>query len=308
MKTVTVRVPATSANLGPGFDCLGLALDLWNETVLSLEGDDIIVVINGEGQGKLARDRSNLIAQAVQTFYDRVKLPAPTGLLIRSYNHIPLSSGLGSSAAALVTGILGANALAGNLLGRTELLQLLTELEGHGDNVAPAVLGGMAVVSGAGESVVYRRVWDGMVGGDTLQAAVVLPEVDLSTSQARALLPQQVSLADAVFNLQKTALVMYAFEKGDLALLGDVMTDRLHQPYRLAVIPGADAAIQAARQAGAAAAALSGAGPSIIAFGLEELAPVAQAMQKAFREASLNSRPFVTRVSAVGAQVTAAEG
>lgn len=303
MKTAIVRVPATSANLGPGFDCLGLALDLWNETIFTLEGDQCMVVASGEGQGTLPHDDTNLIAQSARTLFKKVQIDPGPGLLIRSYNQIPLSSGLGSSAAALVTGILGANALIGNPLPEVKLLQLLTEMEGHGDNVAPAMLGGLAIVSGSGKSVNYRKVWDGMVGGETLQAAVVLPEIQLSTQQARELLPREVPLADAVFNLQRTALLVHAFESGDLVLLGEMMVDKLHQPYRLEAIPGAAAAIQAARSAGAAAAALSGAGPSVIALGLEEMQAVAAAMQAAFTAAGVASRMFLTAVTNRGAEV-----
>lgn len=308
MKSITIRVPATSANLGPGFDCLGLALDLWNETVFSQEGDGCTVVVSGEGSGVLPKDQTNLIAESAYSLFKRLDRKLERGLLIRCYNNIPLTSGLGSSAAALVSGILGANALMGNPLSQTELLTILTEMEGHGDNVAPAMLGGLVVVSGAGESVSYRRVWDGSLGGDTLQAAVVLPEINLPTSQARALLPKQVSMVDAVFNLQKTAMVMHAFQSGDLALLGEVMVDRLHQPYRLPVIPGGQEAIQAARSAGAAAAALSGAGPSIIALGLEDMDPIAEAMQAAFSQAGIHSRKFITAVTGLGATITISEG
>lgn len=307
MKSITIRVPATSANLGPGFDCLGLALNIWNETVFSLEGDDCTVVVSGEGSGLLPKDRTNLIADAAYSLFHKLGRMPQTGLLIRCHNQIPLSSGLGSSAAALVTGILGANVLLGNPLSQQELLSILTEMEGHGDNVTPAVLGGLVVVSGAGENVVYRRVWDGSIGGDTLQVVVVLPEINLSTTQARALLPANVPLSDAVFNLQKTALVMHAFETGDLALLGEVMVDRLHQPYRLSSIPGGEAAIKAARSAGAAAAAISGAGPSIIAFGLEDMQSVGQAMQTAFEQVGLKSRIFLTSVLKTGSEVSISE-
>ncbi len=307
MRSITVRVPATSANLGPGFDCLGLALDIWNESIFSLEGEGCTVVISGEGSHTLPNNDSNLIAEAAYKLFERLHFPIPSGLLIRCYNRIPLSSGLGSSAAALVTGILGANAMMGNPLSQQEILAILTEMEGHGDNVVPAVLGGLAAVSGAGDSVIYRKVWDGSIGGDILQAAIVLPDVSISTTEARALLPEHIPFRDAVHNIQKTALLLYGFETGDLSLLGDVMQDRIHQPYRLAKIPGGDLAIQAARKSGAAAAAVSGAGPSIIAFGLEDLMPVASAMQTVFRDQGLEARIFLTSVSPGGAELYISE-
>lgn len=303
IQSVTVRVPATSANLGPGFDCLGLALDLWNETIFSLEGVGTTVVVTGEGAGILPTDETNLIAQSALSVFQRFDYHPSPGLLIRCFNQIPLSSGLGSSAAALVTGVLGANALLGNPLSEREVLEVLTQTEGHGDNVAPAVLGGLVIVSGAGPEVRYRKIWDGMIGGNQLQTVVVLPEVSLSTLEARALLPKVVSLPDAVFNIQHTAMVIDAFMTGDLELLGDAMQDRLHQPHRLQKIDGGEAVIQAARQAGAAAAALSGAGPSIIAFGLEDLQHVADVMQQSFLEHRMNSRVFLTNVSDQGATI-----
>jgi homoserine kinase len=304
IKSVTVRVPATCANLGPGFDCLGLALDLWNETIFSLEGNGLTVVISEEGSQELPIDATNLIIKSAQAVFDRFHYNPEPGLLVRCYNQIPLSSGLGSSAAALVTGVLGANTLLGSPMSEREIIELLTEAEGHGDNVSPAVLGGLVIVSGAGQEVQYRKVWDGMVGGDRLQAAVVLPEIHLSTIEARALLPETVQLKDAVFNIQHAAMVLNAFTSGDLELLGDAMQDRLHQPYRLEKIPGGSDVIQTSRQAGAAASVLSGAGPSIIAFGLEDMQSVADAMQDCFQKHHLQSRAYLVGVSDCGAEVT----
>lgn len=307
MKTVTVRVPATTANLGPGFDCLGLALDLWNEAVFTLEGDGCTVVASGEGSSILPHDETNLVARtALNLFADRGCRPEP-GLLIRCRNNIPLSSGLGSSAAAMVAGVYGANALLGNPFSQPDLLNMLIGLEGHGDNVCAAVLGGLVLCGGDPGHAVYRRVWDGNIGGSELQAAVVLPEYNLSTHEARALLPAKVPMRDAVANLQNTALIVNALQTGDLALLGEVMADRLHQPYRLPRFPGSSEAMAAAKSAGAAAAALSGAGPSVIAFGLEDMKPVAIAMQAVFDKHGVSSRAFLLPVSCSGVQVTVIE-
>lgn len=301
MTTVTVRVPATTANLGPGFDCLGLALDIWNETIFSLEGSDALAVVTGEGAGQLPQDSSNLILQSALRVYEmQGKKPEP-GLLIRCFNQIPISSGLGSSAAAALTGVLGANALLGNPLTRQQVLDLVTEIEHHPDNAGAALEGGLVVASIVDGRVISRPVWDGSIGGDVLQVAVVLPEVTLSTKAARAALPKKVPFSDAVENLAMTPLVIQALVAGDLELLGQVMVDKLHQPYRLPLISGATEAIESARQSGAAAAVLSGAGPSVIAFGLEGLDQVAAAMQKAFETAGIKSRKFVVPVSKVGA-------
>lgn len=303
MTTLSVRVPATTANLGPGFDCLGMALDIWNETIFSLEGSGYLAVVTGEGSGQLPQDESNLILQSALRVYEmQGKKPEP-GLLIRCFNQIPIGSGLGSSAAAALTGVLGANALLGDPLTRQQVLNLVTEIEHHPDNASAAMEGGLVIASLVNGRVIERPVWDGSIGGDVLQMAIVLPEVTLSTKAARAVLPRKVMFADAVENLAMTSLVIQAFKAGDLDLLGEVMVDKLHQPYRLPLIPGAVKAIEAARHSGAAAAVLSGAGPSVIAFGLEGLNQVANAMQKAFEGVGKPSRKFVTSISKAGAVV-----
>lgn len=294
---VTVRIPATTANLGPGFDALALSLDLWNETEFTLAGEGVAVRVEGEGQGKLADDETNLVAQAALDFFRRQGAPAPRGLKIVCRNRLPLGSGLGSSGSAVLAGLLGANALLGEPVTREEILRRAVEIEGHPDNASAALLGGLVVIVAQGTGWLTRR-WD----VPAMRVAVVLPDVDLPTRAARAALPRSVSLSDAVFNLGRTALVLEALRAGDLDLLGQVMDDRLHQPYRLKLIPGASQALVAARRAGAAAAALSGAGPSLIAFG-GQVEAVAEAMQAAFRTAGVASREFLLETTPRGAQI-----
>jgi homoserine kinase len=280
-----------------------MALDIWNETIFSLEGSDALAVVTGEGAGQLPQDETNLILQSALRVYElHGKKPEP-GLLVRCFNQIPIGSGLGSSAAAALTGVLGANALLGDPLTRQQVLDLVTEIEHHPDNAGAALEGGLVVASSVNGRVINRPVWDGTIGGDVLQMAIVMPEVSLTTKAARVVLPKRVSFSDAVQNLAMTALVIQVLQMGDLELLGEVMVDKLHQPYRLPLIPGAREAIDAARQSGAAAAVLSGAGPSVIAFGLEGLDQIANAMQKAFSDAGKGSRKFVTSVTKVGAAV-----
>ncbi|MBL1194907.1 MAG: homoserine kinase [Chloroflexi bacterium] len=294
---VIVRVPATSANLGPGFDCLGLALDLWNETSFSLTGQGLSINVEGEGEGKLSLDHSNLIVQAAQHYYSFVGQELPTDITIHCQNHIPLSSGLGSSAAAVLTGLLGANALAGNLLSQEEVLNLAIELEGHPDNVAPALHGGLSLSAPDGKANISKQI-----NVHPFQIAIVLPEVKLSTQDARNALPPSVGMSDAVFNLSHTTLTVEALRNGDLELLSQAMQDRLHQPYRLPLIPGAAEAIQAAQNTGAAAA-LSGAGPSVIAFAEGNVDAVAERMQSAFTDKGIASRKFTLGIAAKGATI-----
>lgn len=294
---VTVRVPATTANLGPGFDTLALALDLWNEAVFQPVERGLAIEVEGEGKGILPLDRTNLVLKAVEEFYTRVEQPAP-GLVVRCTNQIPLGSGLGSSAAATLLGLLGANAIAGTPLNREQILEIAIQMEGHPDNAAAAMNGGVVVVSEAGDPKWLVRRFDIPV----LSAAVVLPDFDFPTRAARAALPRQVAFTDAVFNMGRAILVVEALRSGDLSLLGEAMDDRLHQPYRLPIIPRAAEALAAARIAGASAAAISGAGPSIIAFLAGDPSRVGSAMAAEFQTAGIPSRSFNLTTSNCGAE------
>ena len=300
MSTIIVKVPATSANLGPGFDALGLALDLWNEaefTPSQGSSEGWTVEVSGEGAGLLPVDATNLVAEAARRLFERAGRAAPAGLRIRCTNRIPLGSGLGSSAAAVLAGLVGANALLGEPLDKLALLRLAAEIEGHPDNAAAALLGGLTVVISDAGDLVARKI-----ELPPLTAVVVVPEFSLSTHAARAALPGAVPLGDAAFNLGRTALVVEALRTGDLELLERAMHDRLHQPYRLKLVPGAEAALAAARGTGAAAA-LSGAGPGVVAFSKGPLELVSQAMRAAFHAAGLPSRAFILPVTSLGAQV-----
>jgi homoserine kinase len=296
MDKFIIKVPASSANLGPGFDALGLALDLWNITEFT-QGGSFSLHIDGEGSARLASNEKNLIYRSAQKVYETVNRKIPP-LDIRCSNQIPLTSGLGSSAAAILTGILGANVLLGSALTDDEIIYLATEMEGHPDNIAPALLGGLVVSTSKGGKVVARQL-----PVMPVHITVVLPEFSFPTAQARAVLPKQVPMKDAIFNISHTALVMEAFRTGDLSLLGQAMSDMLHQPYRLPLIPGAQAAMEAGKKAGASAVALSGAGPSLIAFSPEHDPSIGSAIKQTFESAGLSARIFELGVSHQGAQV-----
>ena len=304
---INIRVPATSANLGPGFDSLGLALDLWNETVFTL-AIEYTVQINGEGRERLSQGQNNLIIQAAQKMAEYVGKRLPP-FHVDCINRIPLSSGLGSSAAAKLTGLLGANALLGKPLSKNEIMNLATEMESHPDNVAAAMLGGLVVSTMDHAGVLAHKInIDGnhpSLGTPDLRMhiTVVLPDFHIPTKQARTALPERVSMRDAVHNISRAVLVTEAFRTGDLDLLGRAMTDTLHQPYRLSLIPGAREAMEAARQAGASAVALSGAGPSLIAFSVKRDPAIGEAMKLAFGDAGLQARIFQLKMSNHGAEV-----
>lgn len=295
---VTVRVPASTANLGPAFDCLGLALDLSNQANFSLEGQGWQIEITGEGQGRLPRSARNRMARAFELVYTKTGQPLPPGVRLEAHNHIPLSSGLGSSSAAALAGLLGANALLGGPFSQAEILQLAADLEGHADNVAAALYGGLVLVYS------HKGRWQvQQLEHQPLRAVVLLPEARLSTHESRAALPAQVPLPAAVANIGHSLLLAEALRRGDLALLARAMQDQLHQPARLALLPGAAEAIASAQALGAAAA-LSGAGPGVIAFveeGQEEA--VGAAMRAAFRAAGLAARHYALNSSPQGAVV-----
>ncbi len=299
---VRVYVPATTANLGPGFDALGLALNLWNETeFLATQEGGVRLTIEGEGSEILPRDENNAIAQAALQLYQLAGVPCE-GLTIHCINRVPLGSGLGSSSAAMVAGLLGANALLGFPFSSNDVLRLAIENEGHPDNVAPAMLGGL-VASIIYENEVISLRLPASARRATFRITIVLPDFDFPTQKARAILPKQIDRKDAIYNISRAVLVTEALRTGDLDLLGKSMTDALHQPYRIPLIPGAQAAMEAARRSGASAVALSGAGPSLIAFSNSHEEAIGMAMKNAFAEAGVDARIFYLRVSERGARV-----
>jgi homoserine kinase len=300
-RTVHIRVPATSANLGPGFDCLGLALDMWNSAVMTVEGVGLRMRCNGEGK-HIPTDERNLVVQAMRFFCDERGLPFPRGLSITCQNDIPVGSGLGSSAAAVLIGLLGAAALLDAHLDEDEALNMAARMEGHADNAAAALFGGLVIVASGKGSWLVRRV-----EMPPVDVAIVLPNFDLPTHAARAVLPGEVTLADATFNLGRALLVVEALRSGEQDLLRQVIDDRLHMPYRLPLIPGGQHALDAAYAAGATAVTISGAGPSLIAFARQDARPLADAMQTAFTAQGIDSRAFLLQTSSSGVQVRVEE-
>jgi homoserine kinase len=296
---VRVRVPASTANLGPGFDCLGLALSLYNTVEMTaLESEGLEIEIEGEGADRLSTGSNNLIARAADSVWDAAG-QRPAGVHIKATNGVPLGSGLGSSAAAVVGGLVAANVLIGGPLSRSDLLRKATQIEGHPDNAAAAIFGGLTMVSVEGEELMHASL-----DVPPLKVVIVLPNVRLSTAEAREALPKNVPLKDAVFNIGRTAFVIRALQTGDYELLGFAMTDKLHQPYRRKLIPGFDAAVQAARATGAAAVALSGAGPGLAAFAPDHHWAIADAMKTAFESKGLTCRTFVLPVDRQGVQIS----
>jgi len=287
-------VPATSANLGPGFDVLGLALALYNEVTLQ-PSSDVSVSIEGEGADHLERDERNVVVRGVRAVHERLGRPF-AGIKIACVNRIPTARGLGSSAAAWLAGIVGANAFLGSPLEQDTLLQLAATGEGHPDNVAAALLGGLTVACWSEGRVVAAS----LPVPSAIRWVVLIPEVRASTAEARAILPQTVSRADAVFNLQRVSLLLAALRGGRADLLAVAMEDRLHQPYRRRLFPWMDRVTAAARSAGAAGCVLSGAGPSLLAAVEGGAESVAKAMESALRESGVSGRAVALEVDPAG--------
>ncbi len=292
-------MPASSANLGPGFDTLGLALALHNE-VVAHEASGVTVTVEGEGAGRLGPGDKNVVARGVRMAYEAVGRPFK-GCALRCANRIPLARGLGSSAAAWVGGLVAGNALLGAPLDTAALLVLATRAEGHPDNVAAALLGGLTVAAGAGDDV-HAVSLD--VPEDLTWVALI-PEVTSATSDARAVLPASVPREDAVFNVQRVALLLAALQRRRTDLLARALDDRLHQPYRRRLFPWMPRVTAAATAAGALGCVLSGAGPSLLAVVAGPGDAVARAMEAALRDAGVagTARPLAVDTHGAVARV-----
>jgi homoserine kinase len=279
---IHVRVPATSANLGPGFDALGLALALYNE-VEARESDSVTIEVHGEGAARLPTGADNVVARGVRLAYEAAGR-AFKGVALRCVNRVPTARGLGSSAAAWVGGLAAGNALCRGGLSREALVTLATRAEGHPDNVAAAVLGGLTVSCATA---------DGAVSAISLPVPAMLtwvaliPETSSSTEEARAVLPASVPRSDAVFNVQRVALLLAALASGRAEALVPALDDRLHQPYRLGLFPWMPSVVAAAREAGALGCVLSGAGPALLAVVAGDGGAVAAAMERALGAAGI---------------------
>jgi homoserine kinase len=272
-RRLAIEVSATAANLGAGYDCVGMALALTDRIDVEAVAQPhagVELVVRGEGDGELRGDRENRVVRALDATLGAAFDEDATALgwRIAMDNRIPLSRGLGSSAAATVAGIVAGNALAGGPLSTAEMLGIAVEIEGHPDNAAPALLGGFTVsgpvpaADGRGETIEALR-FD--VPRD-LRAILFIPDLPLRTSDMRAALPDSVPRADAVHNLGAVALGVAGVAAGRYDLLRALTVDRLHEPYRAAVYPQLPRLVAAARDAGAIGACLSGAGSTIIAF------------------------------------------
>ncbi|MDQ3618753.1 MAG: homoserine kinase, partial [Actinomycetota bacterium] len=258
--SVRVRVPATVANLGPGFDALGAAVGMHLEIEIEPRRDSIEVMLEGEGADHLPTDDTNLVIKSMNAFFDHVAR-RPPGYAVRVKNPIPLASGLGSSAAATVGGLVAARALTGRTVPQAEMVALATSMEGHPDNVMPALLGGLVVCyRGATNELQHFR----LDVSERLVPMLVVPRLGFPTEEARRVLPSAVPFGDAQFTASRAALLVGAMTSGaGSEILAEAMTDRLHEPHRLALMPET-AAVHEELRAARLPVSLAGAGPSLL--------------------------------------------
>lgn len=294
---VKVWVPATVANLGPGFDALGAAIRMHLEIELEPRRDSVEVMFEGEGAEQLPADETNLVIRSMNVFFDRIGR-RPHGYAVRVRNPIPLQSGLGSSSAAIVGGLTAARVLTGRQVHQADMIEIATEIEGHPDNVLPALLGGLIVCYGGRDGLKHFRVEP----SDRLVPIVAVPKGGFSTVEARKALPADVTFADAQFTASRAALLVAALMSGaGTDVLADAMEDKLHEPHRLRLMPESAAVHEKLKEAGLSVS-LAGAGPSLlIVVPRPEAATRAEQVRRICRERSAGWRVFVSEWEPEGA-------
>ncbi|MBE0479310.1 homoserine kinase [Candidatus Aerophobetes bacterium] len=300
MPKVKVTVPASCANIGCGFDCLGLALSLYNTIEVEMVREaGIFIEVEGEGKGIIPTSTENIIIPALKLIFDKTgeKLQ---GIRIRQINRIPLEKGLGSSAATRIGGIVAANYLLKANLSTAQILKMAATLEGHLDNAAASLLGGFIAVANFKDV----PVWVKLTISDKLKVVLAVPEVKIATNKARSILPDRIPFAHAVFNLSRLAILIPSLSYGLWSNLSLATQDKLHQPYRASLLPGMDEVFEAALNEGAKGVFLSGSGSGIAAFSFEQDAgKIGEVMQKAFLKKKIQAQVFILSVAKEGCKV-----
>ncbi len=299
MSSITVVIPATTANIGPGFDCLGAALTIYNRFTFSIDGDKPLEIrVKDNPAVNISNSADNLIYRSFLRVYETIgRTPPP--LEIEIDLGVPLSRGLGSSATAIVGGLIAANHFAGYPLEIEALRDLAIEIEGHPDNVVPALLGNCQLsVKGDGWHI-CQVAWDGII-----IPVVAIPDFELSTEEARAVLPKQLNREDAIFNVAHLGLLLRGLQSCEGEWLGAALNDRIHQPYRKSLIKGYEEVEKAAIEAGAYGLVISGAGPTLLALSHCDFADcVGEAMKEAWGAQGVTADVRVTSLDTEGARI-----
>ena len=296
MSDFTVKVPATTANLGPGLDCLGMALDIWN--TISVKIGESGMEIRGEGSDTLQNIKSNLLLEGFEAAHDSIGVPL-TPVSFVCENSVPISRGLGSSAAAIVSGLVAGNHLLGDKLDNSQILKLATKIEGHPDNVAPAILGGCQIVVANEGDILTSNI----PTHPTMNAVMFIPNSSVSTKEGRSVLGGAVARVDAIHNLSRVALLVNTLQSGELSNLNVATKDRLHQPARQRVFPAMKPIMNAATQAGALGVFLSGSGPTILALCVGRETTVGYEMAEVASKSGVDGTIRISLPSNVGAHV-----
>ncbi len=306
-KSVTIRVPATSANCGPGFDSLGLALTLYNEFSYTISDEEFGFSLDVEGEGKDAFHASghNMAFASFLQVWNRLTNRQRVGIHVKMWNQVPKSRGLGSSSTAIVAGVTAASILSGANLSKDELLQEANRMEGHPDNVAPAIYGGYTV-SFQEEGIAHTLA---MIPKMPLQFIAVVPDMQLSTHLAREAIPAMIAHQDAVFNASRTALLTAALLENNPQLLQYALEDKLHQPYRARLIPGLPEVFAAGEAAGAYKCIISGSGSTLLAYASPENDgdAIGRAMTEAFARCGQHARYHILQLDTAGTVILDAE-
>ena len=301
-KQIIVTVPSTTANLGPGFDCLGAALDLHNEFIFTRiegAGDRFDLIMESTDGNHLRGGPENLVFRAAQKVWESANVP-PFALEARVKLAVPPARGLGSSATAIVAGLIGANSIMNSPLPKEKLLELAIDIEGHPDNVVPSLLGGLCLTARSSSKRwrIIRCDWH-----DSIKAVVAIPAIRLSTSEARRVMPKHIPISDAVTNMGALSLLLNGLKTGSEELIREGMFDKLHEPYRWKLIKGGLEVKKAALQAGALGCAISGAGPSILALCKSNNGKaISQAMVKKWENLGIASRAPFLNIQTKGSQ------
>ena len=307
MTLVRVKAPATTANMGPGYDCLGMALDVWNTIEIEvLDSGEPVVEVTGEGAGELETGRDNLVYRSMEFLFQDAEQEMPM-VRIRCDNAIPLARGMGSSAAAIAGGLVAANAICSQDYTPNDLLEMAATIEGHPDNVAAAVLGGMQLVISDKTEEGSRLYTVPINVPPELHAVVFVPQVRIATEDARAVLPEKVTVADAVHNMGRVGLLVASMATNHPEYLAIATQDLLHQPYRQPLFPAMKVIFKAALDAGALGVFLSGSGSTVLALTQGREMTVAYEMAEAARQASVEGNVSVTQPTVRGAHLIGQE-
>ncbi len=295
---VKVKVPASTSNLGSGFDTFGLALQLYLTVEMDTIPMGLQIFTSGEGSSEIANDENNLVFKAVEKLFQTMgnKLP---GLKIKTNNEIPLQRGLGSSATAIIAGLICASELAGKNLEKDEILSIAADMEGHPDNVAACLYGGLTISCLDNSKILTRKI----AVDESLNCVLMIPNDTISTKAAREVLPETVSHRDAVFNLQRSALLTEAFMSKSYEILSIAMKDKLHQQFRKHLIPGYDELEKTGYENGALGVCISGSGSSILGFAIHESERLEKAWQEKTRELNINARVVTLGCDNTGASI-----